>query len=276
VASRGELLERWRDDLAAWAIPDEIARSVSESPWVLPREVFARRADRLAHAPAGPSYERAYEALAPEGTVLDIGSGAGAASLPLAGRTTLLTAVDADDAMLTQLAGRAAALSLPARTVRGRWPDVAPQIPSADIVTCHHVLYNVPDLEPFLAALTSHAHRRVIVEITASHPLISLNELWLRFHGLARPAGPTAAGLLEILAELGLRARHTEWSRPGGADYASFGELVEVTRRRLCLPPERAGDVQDALIDLGTDPDKPADLGSSGRDLVTVWWEGSA
>jgi SAM-dependent methyltransferase len=276
VASRGELLQRWRDDLAAWAIPDEIARSVAESPWVLPREVFARRADRLTQAPAGPSYERAWEALAPQGTVLDVGAGAGAASLPLAGRTTLLTAVDTDDAMLAKLAGRADALGLPVRTVRGRWPDVAPGVASADVVTCHHVVYNVPGLEPFLTALTSHARRRVVVEMTASHPLTSLNELWLRFHGLARPSGPTAPDLLTVLSKLGLPARHTEWNRTGDADYASFGELVEVTRRRVCLPPERADEVREALIDLGTDPDRPADLGSSGRDLVTIWWEGRA
>lgn len=276
MASRGELLQRWRDDLADWAVPDKIARSVSESPWVLPRQVFARRADRLTRTPAGPSYDRAWEALAPEGTVLDVGAGAGAASLPLAARATLLTAVDTDDAMLTQLARRAAALSLPVRTVPGRWPAVAPEVAGADVVTCHNVTYNVPDLEPFLTALTSHARRRVVVEMTASHPLTALNELWLRFHGLARPSGPTAADLLAILSELGLEARHTEWNRVGDADYADFGELVEVTRRRVCLPPERAPEVRDALIDLGTDPDRPADLGSSGRDLVTIWWEGNA
>ena len=153
---------------------------------------------------------------------------------------------------------------------------MAPEVASADVVTCHHVTYNVPDLEPFLTALTSHARRRVVVEMTASHPLAALNELWLRFHGLARPAGPTAADLLTILSELGVRARHTEWNRASDADYPSFGELVEVTRRRVCLPPERAPEVRDALIDLGTDPDRPADLGSSGRDLVTIWWEGGA
>ena len=39
---------------------------------------------RLTGAPAGASYERAWAALAPSGTVLDVGSGAGAACLPLA------------------------------------------------------------------------------------------------------------------------------------------------------------------------------------------------
>jgi hypothetical protein len=276
VASLDELLSRWRDDLSAWAIPAGITSSVTESPWVLPRQVFARRADRLTLAPAGASYERAFEALEPAGTVLDVGSGAGAACMPLVSRATTVTAVDADANMLTMLSERAATIGLDLRTVTGRWPDVAAQVPPADVVTCHHVTYNAPDIQPFLAALTRHARRRVVVEMTAVHPLTVLSPLWLRFHGLTRPTRPTAADLLAIMAEMGLKARHTEWSRPAEADYASFSELVDVTRRRLCLPPERASEVEAALLDMGVSRGKPGDLGSSGRDVVTIWWEGTA
>ena len=275
MPSLTELLSTWRGDLSAWAIPERITSAVAESPWVLPRQVFARRADRLTGAPGGASYERAWEALAPSGTVLDVGSGAGAACLPLAPRATTVTAVDSDERMLAMLAERADGIGLGLRPVAGQWPAVAPQVPPADVVTCHHVIYNVPDVEPFLAALTSHARRRVVVEITTVHPLTALSPLWLRFHGLTRPTGPTAADLLAILSEMGLKARHTEWSRPAEADYASFPELVDVTRRRLCLPPERANEVEAALLDIGIMREEPGDLGSSGRDVVTIWWEGT-
>ena len=241
MALQGELLDKWSADLAAWAIPEHITAAVADSPWVLPRQVFARRADRLMAEPAGPSYQRAAEALEPSGTVLDIGSGAGAASLPLAPHATTVTAVDTDADMLALLAERAGAAGLDLRTVHGRWPDVADHVGPADVVTCHHVVYNVPDIWVFLAALTDHARRRVVLELTRAHPLTSLNPLWLRFHGLRRPDGPTAADLLAILAGAGLSAGHTEWSRPAEADYAGFAELVDVTRRRLCLPAERTG-----------------------------------
>ena len=271
-----ELLNRWREDLSAWAIPDHITAGAAESPWVLPRQVFARRADRLRQDPGGPSFELAWEALGPAGTVLDVGAGAGAACLPLAPRTSALTAVDADGEMLGLLAGRAREAGLAARTVHGRWPDVAAQVPPADVVTCHHVVFNVPDLGPFLEALTTHARRRVVVETAAVHPLTSLNPLWLRFHGLKRPERPTADDTLAILAAMGHNPRHTEWSRPAEADYRSMAELVEVTRRRLCLPPGRAGEVEAALVELGISPGQPRDLGSSGRNVVTIWWEGIA
>jgi SAM-dependent methyltransferase len=267
-------LARWRSDLAAWAIPEHITAAVEESPWVLPRQVFVRRADRVAATPAGPSYQRAWAALDPPGSVLDVGTGAGAACLPLLPRCTSLTAVDTQQDMLDVLAERAAAAGAQARLVPGQWPDVAAQAGTADVVTCHHVVYNVADIEPFLTALSVAARRIVVVELTEVHPLASLNPLWLRFHGLVRPDRPTADDLLEILAAMGLHPSSQRWSRPASPDYASFAELTDVTRRRLCLAPERADEVAAALTDLGIDPRHPVDLGSSGRELVTIWWGG--
>jgi len=271
-----DLLDRWRADLAAWAIPERITAAVTDSPWVLPRQVFARRADRIKAAPSGPSFKRAWAALDPPGSVLDVGSGAGAACLPLLPRTTSLTAVDADADMLDQLSQRAAAGGVAARTVLGRWPDTAAQAGPADVVTCHHVLYNVAEVAPFVTALTDSARRVVVAEMTAQHPLVSLNDLWLKFHGLRRPVSPTAADVMEILTAMGLRPGHEAWRRPGGRDYASFDELVDVTRRRLCLPPGRAAEVAEALTESGVDPEHPVDLGSSGREVVTIWWVGTA
>ena len=113
------------------------------------------------------------------------------------------------------------------------------------------------------------------MELTAAHPLISLNPLWLLFHDLVRPEGPTASDVLAILDAMGLRAGHTKWNRPAQADYATGSELVDTTRRRLCLPPERASDVEAALREAGH-LGAPPDLGTSGRSVVTIWWEGSA
>jgi len=272
VDPRVQLLDRWRSDLAAWAIPDHILAGATESPWVLPRGVFTKRADRLAAAPSGPSFEHAWAALDPPGSVLDVGSGPGSACLPLLPRCTALAAVDTEPDMLALLEHRAVAAGMQPRLVPGRWPDVAKEAGTADVVTCHHVVYNVAEIEPFLAALDAAAQRTVVVEMTAEHPLTSLNPLWLRFHGLVRPTGPTADDLLEILAAMGIQAASESWRRPSGADYESFAELTDVTRRRLCLPPDRMDDVATALVESGIDPAHPVDLGSSGRSVVTIWW----
>jgi SAM-dependent methyltransferase len=272
--SAAELLERWRSDLESWAIPTEILAATPESPWVLPRQLFIRRAEHRSEASAGPSYQRAWEALANPGLVLDVGAGAGAACLPLVPRATAMTAVDSDRDLLSVLVDNADRLGKAVLPVCGRWPDVAGEVEPADVVTCHHVLYNVADLGPFVAALTSHARRLVVVELTARHPLTALNPLWERFHGLVRPNVPTACDALAVLEELGLAPGHEVWSRSGEPDHGTFEDLVEVTRRRLCMGPGRAGEVASALRELGVEGDRAAELRSPGSELVTIWWSG--
>jgi SAM-dependent methyltransferase len=254
--------QHWREQLAAWAIPDHIAARATESPWAMPVGYFARRAQRYVERPVGASYARAVEALDPPGSVLDVGAGAGAASLPLAaaGAVTDLVAVDTNADMLEALRDRA---RVPVRTIEGRWPDVAGSTPVADVVVCHHVFYNVPDLADFALALTAHARRRVVVELGERHPLVVLNPLWTLFHGLDRPTGPTAADAVAVLRDAGLDPRREPWRRPP-SPVTDDEDLVEMTRRRLCLPPERRDEVAEALR---------AQQPGGGLDLVTLWWE---
>lgn len=271
-----DALRTWAEQLAAWAIPEPILARTRESPWVLPQQVFVRRTEVQLADPVGATYEAAVAALATPGSVLDVGAGAGATSLPLAGRLTAVTAVDENPAMLARYAERAAALGVPARTVAGSWPAVAAEVEPADLVLCGHVLYNVADLAPFVAALTTHARRSVLAELTERHPLVGLNPLWRRFHGIERPTGPTADDAVAALRELGVTPTVARWSRPATADHGTFEEMVEVSRRRLCLPPEAAPEVAAALRELQVDPDTPPDLGTAGRQVVTLSWPGTA
>jgi SAM-dependent methyltransferase len=248
-------LERWSEQLAEWSIPDHILAGAPESPWVLSREVFVRRADRQLAAPHTPTHAAVLDALAGAGTVLDVGAGAGAASLPCARAITQVTAVDTDGGLLAEFGARAPVAH---RLVEGRWPDVAAA--PADVVVCANVLYNVSDLPSFVTALTGHARRRVVVEIAGAHPLTTLNPLWRHFHGVARPAGPTAEDALAALCELGVDPVVGRWHKT--VSPRPFDELVDVTRKRLCLPAERAGEVAERLR--GPRP--------SSRSMMTLSW----
>jgi SAM-dependent methyltransferase len=270
-----DLSERWRLDLESWAIPPEILASTPESPWVLPRQLFTRRAELRLQAPSGPSFERAWDALEPPGSVLDVGTGGGAACLPLAARTTAITAVDSDQQMLGLLDASAVRLGANLRGVCGRWPDVAAKVEPADVVTCHHVLYNVPDIKPFVTELTTHARRRVVVEMTAVHPLTFLNPLWERFWGIVRPSAPKAADILSLLEASGLEPSCEPWTPSGEPAYQSFEDFVEVTRRRLCLGSSRSGELASALRELLPERDHLGELRSSGAEIFTIWWSGT-
>lgn len=249
-------LQRWAGELAGWAIPPEILAQAKEPPWAVSRALFIRRADRQLGGPATPTHEAVHSY---GGHVFDVGAGAGAASLPCADVLTHVTAVDRDAKLLAEFARRAEALSVPYRLVEGTWPDVHAELGVADVVVCANVLYNAPDLGPFVAALDRHA-RRVVIELTETHPMSGLNPLWQRFHGLTRPSGPTADDAIAALRELGVEPEVVRWRRKVGP--RPFDELLDVTRRRLCLGPDRDGELADALRETISDT----------RSMATIVW----
>ncbi|HKF78703.1 MAG TPA: class I SAM-dependent methyltransferase [Candidatus Dormibacteraeota bacterium] len=266
-------LDVWRDALADWAIPEHILAAAPESPWLLPRDLFARRADAQIERPTGIALARAAEALPAGGTVLDVGAGAGAASLPLTGATRLI-AVDSEAGMIAELRSRAARRGLQVVSIVGRWPDVSPRTPIADVVVCSHVLYNIPDIAPFVVALGEHAGRRVVLEITARHPLSALSPLWRRFHGIERPERPTWQDASAAIRAAGIQPRAEVYRRPPGAAVAvSFEAFVRMTRIRLCLAPEREPEVAAALVERGADRSDPTTWTPGADDLVVLWWD---
>jgi len=270
-------LARWRAQLEAWAIPEEILAAAPESPWEFPVGLFRARAERAgAGGRQTPSNREAARWLPPGGSVLDVGAGAGAASLPLAGVAGRLVAVDESAAMVEAFLAAAAGAGARAEGVKGRWPEVAGRVGPADVVVCHHVLYNVADLAPFAAALTDHARRRVVVELTDRHPLVGLAPLWRRFHGLERPSGPTAGDAAAALDALGLDPRRQDWESGDRLGFDRFEELVAFTRRRLCLPADRDAEVAEALLEAGTHEVGGVWVGAGPRLVSTLSWSGAA
>jgi len=267
-------LERWARELGGWGIPDEILAAAPESPWGFPAELFRVRAERATAREATASTRRALEELPDGGSVLDVGVGGGAASLPLAGRASSIVGVDTSPDMLAAFGEGARAHGVEALPIEGAWPDVALEAPETDVVVCHHVLYNVRDLEPFVRALDAHARRRVVVEITAAHPLAWMSELWRRFHGLERPAGPTADDALAALRELGLDVRREDELRtPLSSGFERKGDAVALVRRRLCLPAERDAEVEQALGALLIEDEGLWSAGPAEQTLATLWWD---
>ncbi len=265
--------EEWAAALGAWAIPEHSLAAAPESPWGFPPELFAQRAD-AAVTILTPSNRRALEGLPIGGTVLDVGCGAGAASLPLADRAGRLVGVDPSEAMLKSFRERAEARGVDVTTVVGNWPATAADVPLADVVVCHHVVYNVADLAPFAQALHARARTRVVLELTAEHPLRSLNDLWLRFHGLARPERPTADDAVAVLREMGLQPSREDWQAPAFTAFARREDLVAWMRRRLCLPPERDQEIAEVMAgDLVGAADGSISL--PARAVATLWWDRS-
>jgi SAM-dependent methyltransferase len=249
------MARRWAEQLAAWAIDPAILAAAPESPYGFPPGLFGSgRGSAVTHEAVRGGLP---------GTVLDVGCGGGAASVPVGAAE--LVAVDESAALLDRY--RAAAGDTPVRTWCGRWPDVAGEVPDADVVVAANVVYNVPDLPAFLTALTAHARRRVVVELTDVHPWTSLAPLWRRFHGQDRPDGPTVELFRAVLAELGLRASSTTWPRRQLWRDADPADVLAFTRRRLCLPADRDPQIAAAMAELRDDRPPTS---------TTFWWPGAA
>jgi len=251
----------WGEMLAAWAIPPRLMEAVPQSPYFFDPQVFISAADEALARPDDTPSDRVARQALDGGTVLDVASGAGAASLRLG--ASQVTAVDSNGPLLAAFAARATAAGIRFDAVEGPWPEVAPRVAPADVVVCHHVFYNVADLAPFAAELTAHARRRVVVELTAEHPMRWLAPYWRAVHGLPRPDRPTADDAVAVLQDIGLDVHAERWRRR----VQMIGELgpdrVDRMARRLCLPDARRPELR-RLLDEQPPP--------SERDVVTLWW----
>jgi SAM-dependent methyltransferase len=248
--------ERWRAELEAWAIPDEILAQAPESPWGFPPELFKAPPDPT----DSPSRDRALEALPDGGSVIDVGCGGGAGSLALVPPARLVIGVDASEQMLNTFASGASEHGVTHRVVLGNWPDVAAEAGTADVVVCHHVFYNVADLPPFVDALTVAAQRRVVVELTSTHPMTTSAPLWQHFWNIDRPAGPTAELAADVVRGLGVDVHMETWTRPPRDVPREV--YVRMNRQRLCLPVDAEPEVDRIM--------GPVNL---FRDVVTLWWD---
>ncbi len=259
----GSAAARWAELQRGRGIPPEILARAEHEPWVHDPKDFAAPA-----VPADtPSRQSALALLGGSGpyrsgTVLDVGCGGGDASLALAGVVTHITANDQQADMLEIFAADATARGIPFRTVAGRWPDAAPDAGTADVVVSHHVLHNVVDLPPFLAALTAavtvaRPPGGVVVEMLAEHPMAWLDPLWVRFHDLHRPPPATTDDALAVLTEMGIEVQVRRWERTSPPKQGA-----EWITRRLCLPAERGDEVAAAVAET---PPRP-------RHAATLTW----
>jgi SAM-dependent methyltransferase len=263
--------DNWRSQLLSWAIPDEIVAQAEVPPWAHDPATFA--VDETIDG-SSPIFELARELLPLHGgSVMDVGCGGGRSSLPLVPRANRLVGVDENPAMLARFAQAALEARVDFSEIQGRWPDVVVArelagnpIEPCDVVVCHHVFFNVADLEPFVVALTAMARLGVVAVLPTHHPLSAWNAAWKHFWNLDRPVGPTSDDAVAVLKALGIEPEIFVVPRPPMARQSEDpAALVVAARRRLCLPASRDAEIQSWLAD-----HPPSFM----REVVVLRWPG--
>jgi SAM-dependent methyltransferase len=264
----------WRAAMREWVLPDSVLRAAPVSPWGFPAEPFRTRAERATAGALSFANRLALEVLPVGGTVLDVGVGAGAASLPLAPHCSLIIGVDSSMEMLVEFQHQAERVNVTVRTLNGNWPEVSKQTPIADVVVCNHVAYNVGDLAPFALALSAHARHRVIMEITSRHPTAWMADLWWEFHALPRPVHPDAQDVYSLLRSLGLPVRrHSAVAPRGAGGFERRDDAVAAIRRRLCLDAASDHAIAIALGQRLVLEDGLWSTRGPIEPMVTLWWD---
>lgn len=262
---------KWKEQLESWAIPEDILAQAEVPPWVHDPATFAVD-DSI--DPRSPIHELAREMLPISGgSVLDVGCGGGRSSIPLVPRASLIVAIDESPSMLARFAQAAEEVGVDHQEIQGRFPDVVrvaemngrPMQP-CDVVVCHHVLFNVADLEPFIVSLTAMARLGVVVVIPRRHPLSAWNPAWKHFWNLDRPNGPTSDDAVEVIRALGFDPEIFVVPRPPLARQADDPKsLAASARRRLCLTQDKEREVELWLAE------HPPEF---MREVVVLRWPG--
>ena len=261
-AELDSMLAQWRTDLGSWVIPQEILDQAEVPPWIHPVELFTIESeipDTFSHATA--------RAVLSEGdSVIDVGCGGGVASMALVPPAGTVMGVDNDQAMLDQYALAATRYGARHREFLGTWPAIADEVPEADVVVCHHVAFNVPEIGPFLQQLDWHSRKRVVLEMPMFHPMSRLSPMWKHFWNLDRPVAPSARDLVAIAREMGFNAQIEVWADAvswGSRNVKSEDQRLTLARRRLCLNEDRTAELAAYLAE---HPEAPV-------ELATIWWD---
>jgi SAM-dependent methyltransferase len=216
-----------------------------------PADFYAPLAQRFAQDP-----ERSDDAalaalleLAREGdTWLDIGSGGGRYALPLARRVGHVIAVDPSPAMLAVLREGMARHAIGGiAIVEGRWPQLAPPRPAADVALMAHVGYDIEAIVPFVTAAEDSARRLCVAVMGEGAMTTAASLLWEPVHGEPRALLPALPEMISLLLALGRLPAVSLTQRPPSTT-GSLEELVDLARRQLWVRPGSARD--DRLIGL--------------------------
>jgi SAM-dependent methyltransferase len=177
------------------------------------------------------------EALGPDGTLLDVGAGAGRYAVPIARSGRRVTAVEPSAGMRRNLEERLQQAGLAnVDVVASTWEEA--EVAQHDVVLAAHILYPLAEVVPFIRKLVAHARRAWFLTIRVEPMGGEFAPLWQEIWGTQYPVEPTFLDLYNLLFSIGLRPNARLRPFFGGTAAGDLEEVLQQARGRLFLPED--------------------------------------
>lgn len=157
--------------------------------------------------------------LRPQWTAIDVGAGAGRHAARLAERLDWVTAVEPSQGMRDLIPPRDNMT-----IIASPW-ELADPAP-ADLVICCHVLYGIPEIEPFVAKLERAARLHVFIQLRFGQMTTPADPLWELLTGQERVRQPQFGDLYNALLQLGIRPDVAVLSHEAQQRWAGENEFI--------------------------------------------------
>jgi SAM-dependent methyltransferase len=209
--------------------------------------------------------------LRPSDTLIDIGAGTGRYEPTLAPLVRELIAVEPSAAMRQYLEPRCGPNG---RVVAAGWPEA--DVPDCDIAIAAHVIYGVPEIQPFLERMNAVARRGCYLLLAFRHPTSFASPFWHAIHGEVRLPLPGALECLNALYQIGIAAQLTLVPIDARIQFDDEESALSDLRWRLRIPPDPDRDarlrtlIREQFEQLPNGHIAPQGL---PEQAAVVWWE---
>jgi len=200
-------------------------------------------------------------------TVLEIGAGTGAFTIPLARQVKEVTVVEPSAEMCKYLRSKAEGLANIC-IVNKRWEDVDfEKIGWHDMALGAHSLYSIVDIDTALKKMASAAKRQLCFIIGAS-PVSFYEDTWQRFKENKYRPSPSFIHLYHVLYQLGLFANVEMVQTARNQVYLNLEQAVKRWQSRLHLGPEMEDELRVYLMSCLKEKKGPLYRKEEGKSAV--------
>ncbi len=215
------------------------------------RNLSARFAPTPEGAPEDPVVPDIAKWLGPNADLVDVGSGGGRLSVPLARYCRNVTAIDPSPAMLRELRSHINDRGIEnINVVESTWEEWSEQKTQAtDVALIAHLLYSVHPIGEFLAKAERVARRRVVILLSTAQPIAYFHPLWEAAHGEKRIESPGANEFAALLRSWNIEFEATRLEPIAARPFPDPEAAARRAASRLFVPEDSAnyGRLEDAV-----------------------------